>query len=94
MRTNLSLGKRIHIMRTAQGIERDEFARLVGVSPVTVSMWENDRSVPFARNLEKIKAILGWPSNDQAEVAFGILVGWGWIIKIPISLPIHKASSR
>ena len=77
MSKNLTLGKRIHIMRTAQGIERDEFARLVGVSPVTVSMWENDRSVPFAKNLEKIKAALTWPPDDQAEVAFSILAGDG-----------------
>lgn len=74
---NLTLGKQIHIIRTAQGIGRGEFAELVGVSPVTVSMWENDHSVPFTKNLERIKAILNWPSDDQAEIAFAILAGDG-----------------
>ena len=77
MSKNLTLGKKIHILRTVQGIKRDKFAGLVGVSPVTVSMWENDRSVPRDGNLERIKAILNWPSDDQAEVAFGILAGDG-----------------
>jgi transcriptional regulator with XRE-family HTH domain len=75
MSRNLGLEKKIRIKRLARGITQEEFASLIGVSYQTVSSWENGHSVPRDKNLEKIKAILGW--SDQAEVAFGILAGDG-----------------
>lgn len=70
-------GKQIEIMRIVRGISQEEFAELVGVTYQTVSCWQNDHNIPRDENLEKIKAALAWPSDDQAEVAFGILAGDG-----------------
>lgn len=73
MRQNLSLGKKIRVMRIIRGIEQNEFAQLVNATRQTVSNWENDHYVPRDKNMEQIKAILHWPG--QAEIAFSILAG-------------------
>jgi DNA-binding XRE family transcriptional regulator len=73
MRENLSLGKKIRVMRIIRGIEQDEFAQLVDATYQTVSGWENDHHVPHDRNMERIKAVLRWPDEDQAQIAFAIL---------------------
>jgi len=74
MRRNLSPGKKIRVMRIIRGIEQEKFAQMVGVSYQTVSSWENDHHIPHDRNMERIKAALHWPSDeDQVEAAFSIL---------------------
>lgn len=73
----ITLGKQLQAMRIIRGYNQAKFARSVGYTPQTYSSFENDHVIPPDDRLREIKAALGWPSDDQAEVAFGILAGKG-----------------
>ena len=73
----VSLGKRIHIMRTVRGMKQGELARLIGKRQPTLSEFETDKLRPSKRTLQTIKAVLSWPADDQAEIAFSILASDG-----------------
>lgn len=69
----LTLGKQIKIMRTVRGLNQGELAEKIGKAQVTLSYIENDHVAPTPETMKTIKAILCWPSDDQAEIAFSIL---------------------
>ena len=54
-----SLGERIYEARLAKGLNQVELAAQVGVSTSVVSFWENDKSKPRERNLERLEEALG-----------------------------------
>lgn len=74
MTTADTLGKRIARARILAGAERGkpftqtELARLVGVTPPTVSQWESDASEPPLATIVKIAATLG---VEPGRLAFG-----------------------
>ena len=47
----LSLGRRIHVLRREQGLTQDALAERMGVTPQAVSKWENDQSCPDIMSL-------------------------------------------
>lgn len=73
----VTLGKQIRVMRTLRGINQGELAKLVGICQPTLSEYENDKSLPSEKTLQKIKAALIWPSDGQIEVALAILANDG-----------------
>ena len=77
MTDKVTLGRRLQVMRIIRGHKQGKFARSVGYAPQTYSLFENDHEVPPDDRLQEIKAALGWPSDEQAEIAFDILVKGG-----------------
>lgn len=77
MSNNLTQGRKIKIMRTVRGFTQGELAKEVELTPQMLSCFENDHAIPSNASLKKIKAALSWPSDDQAEAAFAILIGNG-----------------
>lgn len=73
----ITLGKQIQAMRTIRGMKQGKLAELIGVRQPMLSEYENDKSLPSEKTLKKIKAVLSWPSDGQAEAAFAILAGDG-----------------
>jgi len=77
MGSELALGKKIKIMRTVRGLSQGELAKKIGKAQVTLSYIENDHVAPTPETMQTIKAILSWPPDDQAEIAFAILANDG-----------------
>src|SRR3981081_2514629 len=46
MPLNYNYSNKIKDMRRSMGLKQPEFAALVGVSPITISRWENGQNVP------------------------------------------------
>jgi len=77
MTDKVTLGRKIHIMRIIRGISQGELARRLKMHQPTLSSFERDHTKPSDDTLERIKTELDWPSDDQVEAVFEILVGDG-----------------
>ena len=55
----MTLGKRIGMLRRQKGLKQDELAEKLGISPQAVSKWENDQTCPDISLLPKLAQILG-----------------------------------
>jgi transcriptional regulator with XRE-family HTH domain len=55
---NKSLPGQLKALRVLRGMERDEFARRVGVTRQAVEHWESGRRTPPLKKLEKVAAVL------------------------------------
>lgn len=64
----MTLGKRIGMLRRQKGLKQDELAGMLDVSPQAVSKWENDQTCPDISLLPKLAKILGTTVD-------GLLVG-------------------
>jgi transcriptional regulator with XRE-family HTH domain len=53
-----SLGERLKAYRRHAGISRQQFARLLGVDPSTLSRWERGTRQPGRKHLERVEAFL------------------------------------
>lgn len=53
------VGERIRNTRKRMGLTRDAAAELLGVSGVTVSLWENGKVTPTKTNRRRLGAFLG-----------------------------------
>jgi len=74
----VSLGKRIKAMRAIRGLKQWELAEKADVRQPTLSEFEHDKTRPCEDTLERIKAALYWPSDeDQVDAAFSFLAGDG-----------------
>ncbi len=60
---SLTIGKRIRIARKSKGWTLDQLARRLGISKVSISCWENDKSRPRASRLVELCAILDLPNE-------------------------------
>ena len=56
---DMTLGKRIGMLRREKGMKQDELAEILGISPQAVSKWENDQTCPDISLLPKLAQILG-----------------------------------
>ena len=54
----LTLGKRIALLRRQKGLKQDTLAEVLGVSPQAVSKWENDQTCPDISLLPKLAELL------------------------------------
>ena len=55
----MTLGKRIAVLRKEKGLKQDTLAEALGVSPQAVSKWENDQTCPDISLLPKLAELLG-----------------------------------
>ena len=54
----MTLGKRIAMLRRQKGLKQDTLAEVLGVSPQAVSKWENDQPCPDISLLPKLAELL------------------------------------
>ena len=56
---DMTIGKRIGLLRRQKGLTQEELASHMGVSPQAVSKWENDQTCPDISALPKLAGLLG-----------------------------------
>ena len=56
---DMTIGKRIALLRKEQGLTQEELANHMGVSPQAVSKWENAQTCPDISALPKLARLLG-----------------------------------
>jgi DNA-binding XRE family transcriptional regulator len=60
-----TLGERIKKWRLEQGLFQVDLARMIGVNEMTIINWEKGRTNPTKKNLERVKATLGFESPTR-----------------------------
>ena len=55
----MTIGKRIAILRRKKSLKQEDLANVLGVSPQAVSKWENDQTCPDISLLPGLAALLG-----------------------------------
>ena len=56
---DMTIGKRIGLLRRQKGLTQEELASHMGVSPQAVSKWENDQTCPDISALPKLAQLFG-----------------------------------
>ena len=56
---DMTIGKRIGLLRKEKGLTQEELANHMGVSPQAVSKWENDQTCPDISALPKLAGLRG-----------------------------------
>ena len=56
---DMTIGKRIGLLRKEKGLTQEDLANHMGVSPQAVSKWENDQTCPDISALPKLAGLLG-----------------------------------
>ena len=56
---DMTIGKRIALLRKEKGLTQEELASHMGVSPQAVSKWENDQTCPDISALPKLARLFG-----------------------------------
>ncbi len=56
---DMTIGKRIALLRKEKGLTQEDLANAMGVSPQAVSKWENDQTCPDISALPKLSKLLG-----------------------------------
>ena len=56
---DMTIGKRIGLLRKEKGLTQEELASHMGVSPQAVSKWENDQTYPDISALPKLARLFG-----------------------------------
>ncbi len=56
---NMTIGKRIALLRKEKGLKQEELAEMLGVSGQAVSKWENDQTCPDISLLPQLASIFG-----------------------------------
>ena len=64
---DMTIGKRIGLLRKEKGLTQEELASHMGVSPQAVSKWENDQTCPDISALPKLARLLGVTVDELLE---------------------------
>ena len=64
---DMTIGKRIALLRKEKGLTQEELAQHMGVSPQAVSKWENDQTCPDISALPKLARLLGVTVDELLE---------------------------
>ncbi|WP_349916940.1 helix-turn-helix domain-containing protein [Bacillus cereus] len=72
----------IKAVRQLTGLNQTEFAKLLGVSYLTVNKWENGHTQPKKENIKKIESLIG---DDNLRVIQS---------KLLYDLPLLEASDK
>ena len=64
---DMTIGKRITLLRKEKGLTQVELATHMGVSPQAVSKWENDQTCPDISALPKLARLLGVSVDELLE---------------------------
>ena len=61
---DMTIGKRIALLRKEKGMTQEDLASAMGVSPQAVSKWENDQTCPDISALPKLSKLLGVTADE------------------------------
>ena len=64
---DMTIGKRIALLRKEKGLTQEELATHMGVSPQAVSKWENDQTCPDISALPRLARLLGVSVDELLE---------------------------
>ena len=64
---DMTIGKRIALLRKEKGLTQEELAGHMGVSPQAVSKWENDQTCPDISALPRLARLLGVTVDELLE---------------------------
>ena len=64
---DMTIGKRIALLRKEKGLTQEELATHMGVSPQAVSTWENDQTCPDISTLPRLARLLGVSVDELLE---------------------------
>ena len=64
---DMTIGKRICLLRKEKGLTQEELASHMGVSPQAVSKWENDQTCPDISALPKLARLFGVTVDELLE---------------------------
>ena len=64
---DMTIGKRIALLRKEKGMTQEDLANTMGVSPQAVSKWENDQTCPDISALPKLSKLLGVTVDELLE---------------------------
>ena len=64
---DMTIGKRIAILRKEKNLTQEELANHMGVSPQAVSKWENDQTCPDISALPRLARLLGVSVDELLE---------------------------
>ena len=64
---DMTIGKRIALLRKEKGLTQEELAQHMGISPQAVSKWENDQTCPDISALPKLSRLLGVTVDELLE---------------------------
>ena len=64
---DMTIGKRIALLRKEKGLTQEELATHMGVSPQAVSKWEHDQTCPDISALPKLSRLLGVSVDELLE---------------------------
>lgn len=64
---DMTIGKRIALLRKEKGLTQEELASHMGVSPQAVSKWENDQTCPDISALPRLAKLLGVTVDELLE---------------------------
>ena len=64
---DMTIGKRIALLRKEKGLTQEALANHMGVSPQAVSKWENEQTCPDISALPKLARLLGVTVDELLE---------------------------
>ena len=64
---DMTIGKRIALLRKEKGLTQEELAQHMGISPQAVSKWENDQTCPDISALPKLARLFGVTVDELLE---------------------------
>ena len=64
---DMTIGKRIGLLRRQKNLTQEELASHMGVSPQAVSKWENDQTCPDITALPRLARLLGVSVDELLE---------------------------
>lgn len=59
-----TFGNRLRALRKKSGLTQEQLAETVGVNPITISWWENDKFLPKTQSIKALAKALGVSEAD------------------------------
>ena len=61
---NDNFGNRLRALRKKSGLTQEQLAEAIGVNPITISWWENDKYLPKTQSIKALAKALGVSEAD------------------------------
>ena len=88
---DMTIGKRIGLLRKEKGLTQEELASHMGVSPQAVSKWENDQTCPDLSGKQELAPVRVLPPEerkDPRDMLLRITVDSAQGDRVRVNLPI------
>lgn len=59
-----NFGNRLRALRKKSGLTQEQLAEAIGVNPITISWWENDKYLPKTQSIKALAKALGVSEAD------------------------------